>query len=318
MPEELDERDVVVLTDTDPAADGPLRQRAPPARLRPGADRPRRQRGAAPPAAHHGARAHQPDRPHALAPAGDRLAAAVTRPRALERRALRPHHSNSRITSSTARLSPGAGADLRHPRPPLGAEHVLHLHRLDHGERLAVEDLVALGHVDAHHQPRHRAEQELRGVGRRLRRHQRRELGLPRRQHAPPPDPPRGSGSAAAAGDPAAPSATSGSPSTSARARRLRPACQSEHDAHPRRRPRSRPCCAVRVASSVTGQRRAVEQHHPVARRACARGCSIAPKICAARVSRTDVHAPRSAASRRSVVCRQRRRPRSPRDTPRR
>ena len=44
----------------------------------------------------HGARAHQPHRPHALAAPGDRLAPALTA------------HSNSMITSSTARLSPGA------------------------------------------------------------------------------------------------------------------------------------------------------------------------------------------------------------------
>ena len=73
-PAELEERDVVVLTDTDPAASGPLRRELRPRGFglvlidKDGTVAQRR------PAPDHGARADRPDRPHALAPAGDRVA----------------------------------------------------------------------------------------------------------------------------------------------------------------------------------------------------------------------------------------------------
>ena len=52
------------------------------------------------------------------------------------------------ITASTAKLSPVLGVDLLHGAVALGAQHVLHLHRLDHGQRLADLDLLPLGNGD--------------------------------------------------------------------------------------------------------------------------------------------------------------------------
>ena len=61
------------------------------------------------------------------------------------------------ITASTARLSPGLTLIAFTDGVALGAQHVLHLHRLDHGERLAGLDLLALLDLDRANQARHRA-----------------------------------------------------------------------------------------------------------------------------------------------------------------
>ena len=52
------------------------------------------------------------------------------------------------ITASTARLSPGLTLIVFTDAVALGAQHVFHLHRLDHGERLAGLDLLAFGDRD--------------------------------------------------------------------------------------------------------------------------------------------------------------------------
>ena len=52
------------------------------------------------------------------------------------------------------------------------AQHVLHLHRLDHSERLAGLDLLPFANRNGHHEPRHRAQQFLAGIGRSRDRHQ--------------------------------------------------------------------------------------------------------------------------------------------------
>ena len=84
---------------------------------------------------------------------------------------------------STRRLSPALAWSVLTVPSRAGAQHVLHLHRLDHGQRLARLDLLPFVHRDRGQQARHRRQQELRRVGRRLDRHQRVELGLARRQH---------------------------------------------------------------------------------------------------------------------------------------
>ena len=82
------------------------------------------------------------------------------------------------ITASTARLSPGLALTDLTTAVALGAQDVLHLHGLDHAQRLAGLDLLAGGDVDRLDQARHRAEQQLGGVGRGLLRHQGRQRRL--------------------------------------------------------------------------------------------------------------------------------------------
>ena len=62
------------------------------------------------------------------------------------------------ITASTARLSPGLALIFFTVPSMLGAQHVFHLHGLDHRERLAGLDLLPFLHRDRNHEPRHRAE----------------------------------------------------------------------------------------------------------------------------------------------------------------
>src|SRR5258707_6684409 len=69
------------------------------------------------------------------------------------------------------------GADLGDLAVALGAQHVLHLHRLHGGERLAGLDLLALGDGEADKQPRHRREQEAREIWRLLHWHMGEEGG---------------------------------------------------------------------------------------------------------------------------------------------
>ncbi len=92
-------------------------------------------------------------------------------------------YSNSRITWSTARLSPGLARTARDPAVALGAQHVFHLHRLDNRERLAGLDLLSGRHVDRRQQAGHRRQQQARGVRCFLLGHQRQELGGAARQH---------------------------------------------------------------------------------------------------------------------------------------
>src|SRR5205085_4182517 len=75
------------------------------------------------------------------------------------------------------------GADPRDAAVAFGAQHILHLHRFDDGERLAGFHLLALLDDDRRKQARHRRQQQARGVRRLLLRHQRKQLGTPRRQH---------------------------------------------------------------------------------------------------------------------------------------
>src|SRR5712691_6276136 len=58
----------------------------------------------------------------------------------------------------------GPGVNLLHHAVALGAQHVLHLHRLDHGERLARLDLLAFGDRDGEDETGHRATQRLAGI----------------------------------------------------------------------------------------------------------------------------------------------------------
>src|SRR5581483_2040300 len=66
----------------------------------------------------------------------------------------------------------GRRMNLLHSAVALGAQHVLHLHGFDHRERLAGLDLLPFDHRDRDHQPRHRTQQLLAGVGRGDDRHQ--------------------------------------------------------------------------------------------------------------------------------------------------
>src|SRR3546814_7305697 len=54
----------------------------------------------------------------------------------------------------------GAGVDLRHLAVAPGAQHVLHLHRLDHRQFLARLHRLAFRDLQRHQQPRHRRQQE--------------------------------------------------------------------------------------------------------------------------------------------------------------
>ena len=106
LPEELEKRRVVVLTDTDPAANGPAPPAPPAAGLRARPHRPRRQRGPPPAAAHLGPGARELHRPHPLPPPGDRLAAALIASRheaALPKHGSRP--SAGAVMSSFSRLA---------------------------------------------------------------------------------------------------------------------------------------------------------------------------------------------------------------------
>ena len=80
---------------------------------------------------------------------------------------------NSHLLQAVA----GPGVDRPHRAGLLGAQDVLHLHRLDDGERLSGLDMVTRADVKAGEQPRHRADQEARQIRRHLLQHVARELG---------------------------------------------------------------------------------------------------------------------------------------------
>jgi hypothetical protein len=61
------------------------------------------------------------------------------------------------ITASTATLSPWLDADLLDGAVALGAQDVLHLHRLDDGQRLAGLDLLPFGDGERNDEAGHRA-----------------------------------------------------------------------------------------------------------------------------------------------------------------
>ena len=67
--------------------------------------------------------------------------------------------ANSMITASTARLSPGFALSLDTVTSRPAFQHILHLHRLDHGERLARFHLLPLGNRYRNNKARHGAEQ---------------------------------------------------------------------------------------------------------------------------------------------------------------
>src|SRR6185369_6133681 len=73
----------------------------------------------------------------------------------------------------------GLGVDLLHRAVDLGAQHVLHLHRLDHRHGLAGFYFLAFLHRDGNDQPRHGAQHMLEAVGRLLHRHQPGERSFP-------------------------------------------------------------------------------------------------------------------------------------------
>src|SRR6476660_249746 len=72
----------------------------------------------------------------------------------------------------------GLGIDLFDGAVDLGAQHVFHLHGLDHGDGLAGFDLLADRDRDRDDQARHRTQHLLAAVGLFLRRHQARERGF--------------------------------------------------------------------------------------------------------------------------------------------
>ena len=71
----------------------------------------------------------------------------------------------------------GCDGDLADHRAFFGLEDVFHLHGLDDGERLARLDRIALVDGDGDDEAGHGAEQQVRGIGRLLLRHQGREFG---------------------------------------------------------------------------------------------------------------------------------------------
>ena len=170
--------DVVVLTDTDPSA------RSYPSQLRPRgfqmvlstrtassncANRPRGAcaRSAAPSTRRPCANAKSANG----ARAAERLATPSARrktPGKLWDMAKQGHdHSNSMITSSTARLSPGPAFTLA-TTPFFSARRMLHLHRLDRAQRLAFLHFLAHFDIDLHDQAGHRTEQHFRRIRQQL------------------------------------------------------------------------------------------------------------------------------------------------------
>ena len=90
--------------------------------------------------------------------------------------------SNSRMTSSTATLSPALRDQPRDDAVVRGDDDVLHLHRLDHRQPLAGAHRLPGRDRDVDQQARHRRQQEARQIGRRLEGHQRVQLGGARRR----------------------------------------------------------------------------------------------------------------------------------------